>query len=430
MERETIIEADLTYVDGSFEPNVQVVVGANGLVSQVGFLGIQPTIRFEGSALLPGMINAHSHAFQRGLRGFGEEFPTPGTFWTWREAMYELVKCLGAEEFKNLCRMAFEEMLFQGITSVGEFHYFHHDRAKQGYSFDDLVLEAANEAGIRIVMLCAYYAHGGFGEPLSKVQQRFGSDNVESFCKHVDSLRKKVDGTRQRIGIAAHSLRGATPEEISKLSAYARLNDIPFHIHAEEQRQEIEQCRKQHELSPVEVLLKNGVLASHVTLVHCTHTLPESLYAVAETGAHICICPMTGCNLGDGVPDVPTLVKVKASICLGTESNTRISMNEQMRLLEYLQRARLETRGVCVDKHGRSAHCLWNYATTGGAASLKLRAGKIASGHYADFFVVDMQGLSLLGATRESLLAAFVLGADRACITNTCVAGKWRNWAK
>ena len=428
MERETIVEADLTWVDGAFEPNVQVVIGSNGLITQVGYLEIQPTLRLEGSALLPGMINAHSHAFQRGLRGFGEEFPSPGNFWTWREAMYELVKCLGAEEFKNLCRIAFEEMLQQGITTVGEFHYFHHDRGKSGYSFDDLVLEAAAAAGIRIVLLCAYYAHGGIQEPLSGVQARFGSPNVEHFCKHVDALRKRASGL-QKIGIAVHSIRGANPEEIVELADYARANNLVLHIHAEEQRQEIEECRDKLKATPVEILLKHNILSENVTLIHCTHTSAENLHAISETGAHVCICPTTGCNLGDGVPDVPSLVKLRAKMCLGTESNTRISMNEQMRLLEYLQRAKLEIRGVCVDEHGRSAHALWNYATTGGAAALGIPGGKIAPNSLADFIAVDTQGLSLLGATRESLLAAFVLGADRSCITHTCVAGKWRNWA-
>ncbi|NOX60083.1 MAG: amidohydrolase family protein, partial [Planctomycetes bacterium] len=172
----SVIEADLTWFNGSFEPHIQVVVDSHGVIEQVGYLDLQPTLRLPDKALLPGMVNAHSHAFQRGLRGFGETFQKgAGSFWTWREAMYELVDCLQAEEFKNICRMAFEEMLRQGITTVGEFHYFHHSPTGKDFLFDEAILDAANQAGIRIVLLECFYAHGGFGQPLSEAQKRFAT---------------------------------------------------------------------------------------------------------------------------------------------------------------------------------------------------------------------------------------------------------------
>ncbi len=429
MAKANVVEADLTWFNGSFEPRIQVVIDATGQIEQVGYLDLQPTIRLEGSALLPGMVNAHSHAFQRGLRGFGETFPKgAGSFWTWREAMYELVECLEAEEFQNICRMAFEEMLRQGITTVGEFHYFHHGPTAPDLSFDDLVLAAAADAGIRIVLLETFYAHGGFGEPLSGGQQRFATPDVESFLKHVDGLREKHESNMCRIGLAAHSLRAAEPDEIAALLAYAQEHKMVLHMHVEEQRQEIDACVKAYGMTPIELLLDRGMLNPSVTLVHCTHTSADVIKRVAETGASICICPTTEGNLADGIADVPAMVEAKASMCLGTDSNARISMNEEMRWLEYVQRVRHETRGVVVNDSGQNAAALFNTATTNGAKSLGIRAGKIASGTSADLIVIDTQGISLLGATAETLLPAFVLGADRGSITQTCIAGQWHEW--
>jgi formimidoylglutamate deiminase len=424
-----VIEADLTWLNGAFEPRIQVVTNSSGQIEQVGFLDLQPTMRLEGKALLPGMINAHSHAFQRGLRGFGETFPRrAGSFWTWREAMYELVGCLEAEEFQNICRVAFEEMMRHGITTVGEFHYFHHGPTAPDLLFDDLVLAAAADAGIGIVLLETFYAHGGFGEPLSGGQNRFATPDVSSFLKHVGTLREKCNPKMQQIALAAHSLRAAEPDEIAALLAYAKKQDMVLHIHVEEQRQEIDACVKAHGMTPIELLLDRDFLSPTVTLVHCTHTSADVIERVAKTGASICICPTTEGNLGDGIADVPAMVKAKAAICLGTDSNARISMNEEMRWLEYVQRTRHETRGVVVNEAGQNAPKLFECATTAGAKSLGIRAGKIASGNSADLIVIDTQGISLLGATAETLMPAFVLGADRGSITHTCVAGQWHEW--
>ncbi len=424
-----VIEADLTWFNGSFEPRIQVVTDANGLIEQVGYLDLQPTMRLEGKALLPGMVNAHSHAFQRGLRGFGETFPKgAGSFWTWREAMYELVECLEAEEFQNICRMAFEEMLRQGITTVGEFHYFHHSPTAPDLLFDDLVLAAADEAGIRIVLLETFYAHGGFGEPLTGGQRRFATPDVESFLNHVDQLREKYESNLCRIGLAAHSLRAANPDEIAELLAYAQRHKMVLHMHVEEQRQEIEACKKAHGNTPIELLLDRQLLDGSVTLVHCTHTSAKVIDQVADTGASISICPTTEGNLADGIADVPAMMKANTSVCLGTDSNARISMNEEMRWLEYVQRVRQEKRGVCVGESGHNAERLFECATTAGAKSLGIKAGKIATGTSADLIVLDTQGISLLGATAETLLPAFVLGADRGSITRTCIAGQWHEW--
>ncbi len=426
MEREQIIEADLTWVEGGFEPNVQVVVGG-GRIQQVGFLDRRPTLRLEDRALLPGMINAHSHAFQRGLRGFGEYFTTAAsTAESWRMARDELVEDLEAEEFNNLTRMAFSEMIHHGITSVGEFHYFHHALGRRDFAFDQLVLQAAADAGIRLVLLCCFIARGGIDAPLTNAQQRFGTPDVDEFLAQVDRLRAQVDGEQQRIGLAVQSMEAATPDEVATLARYAEEHRLVLHIRAEELSSDVAACRAAYGKSPVEILLERGLLSSRTTLIHCSHTPAETLRAVAATGATVCLCPGTEANLGDPVVDLPALIAANGRVCLGTDSNVRVSMNEEMRWLEYTQRAHRGQRGIYVDRQGRTADALWRCATRSGATALDLPAGCIAPGNYADFAVIDMQGLSLLGATPESLLAGFVFGADRACITHTCIGGVWR----
>ena len=165
-----------------------------------------------------------------------------------------------------------------------------------------------------------------------------------------------------------------------------------------------------------------------MTLVHCTGASPEQLRAIAGRGAKVCLCPTTEASRGSEIADLPVLVEAGACLCLGTDSNVRISMNEEMRWLEYVQRACRQRGGVCVDAQGRTATALWRCATVSGAEALGLAAGRIATGCSADLIAVDTQGLSLLGATRESLLTAFVFGADRACVTHTCVGGQWHIW--
>lgn len=425
MQRESIIEADLTFVDGAFEPNVQVAVGDNGIIEQVGYLDRKPTIRLVDRALLPGMVNAHSCAFQRGLRGFAEQ---RGAYLDWRRAMYDLVECLEVEEFSNLCRMAFEEMLHHGITTVGEFHFLHHDRSESGFGLDEALLEAACDAGIRLVLVCCFFGRGGIGGQLLPAQRRFLCGDVDTFCSHVDLLRNRFAGTPHRLGVGAYDLCTVTPDELARLAAFASERQMPLHVNAERLQSEVDDCRAVYGGSPVEIMLDRNLLNPGVTLVHCSRTEENTLRAAAKAGARFCLCPTTEANLGTHFARIPVLIEENARVCLGTDTNVRISMNEEMRWLEYAERIRSESRGVCAREKRSFADTVWRFATLGGANALGIKAGTIATGHNADFLAIDTKGLSLLGATRESLLTAFVTGADRAAVTHTCVAGRWRTW--
>lgn len=422
-----VIAADLTWTGDRFEPHIQVEVDPAGSVTRVGPLGLTPTTRLPNQALLPGLVNAHSHAFQRGLRGRGERFPRgAGSFWTWREAMYRLVESLEPDAFHTLCRQAFAEMLDAGITAVGEFHYLHHSPAGPDYAFDDLVLQAARDAGIRIVLLNTYYATGGIGRPLGSAQRRFATTTPAEYWEQMDRLAR-VLSAEQRLGAVVHSLRAAGLDDITALQREAARRGLVLHMHVEEQRQEIEECVTAYGRRPMELLLDVLESATNVTAVHCTHTTPDDLAEFVEAGGRVCVCPLTEANLGDGLPDLGPVHAGGDRLCLGTDSNTRISLIEEMRWLELGQRLRSETRGVLADAEGSVARTVFRAATAGGAAALGVAAGVIAPGHLADFAAVDLTHPTLANSDPENLLDAFIFGSENAAVRATCVGGHWRD---
>ncbi len=421
-----IIEADLTWVRGRFERDVKITVGSKGQIEAVGFSELTPTVRLRDRAILPGMINAHSHAFQRGLRGRGETFDQgAGSFWSWREAMYGLVDRMDEETIYALSKQAFGEMLAAGITTVGEFHYLHHDARYEGYAFDEIVLKAAAEAGIRIVLLNAYYAAGGIGEPLEGAQRRFGSPSLEAFWLQMDRLQTLIDQQTQSLGVVAHSIRAADIQDIKTLHEEAQRRGLVFHIHVEEQRHEIEDCVAQYDRRPMQLLNERLQIDNRFTAIHCTHTDAGDMTSYLEAGGNVCICPLTEANLGDGIADVPEILKHNGRICLGTDSNARISFTEEMRWLEYVQRLARERRGVCTDESGSCASALWQMATTNGAHALGIKTGRVEVGYAADFVAIDLNHPSLAGWTEDTLLDALVFGSSNEAIAATCVNGRW-----
>ena len=238
-----------------------------------------------GRALLPGFVNVHSHAFQRGLRGRGETFPAggAGSFWTWREAMYGLVETMTRDRILELSFQAFSEMRAAGITSVGEFHYLHHEGSGADFAFDDAILEAAERAGIRLVLLEAYYRTGGIGAPLSPAQRRFDGVSLAAYWRQMDALAGRL-GRGQTLGAVVHSVRAANLDEIGEIYREARRRGLVFHIHVEEQRKEIEDCLAAYGKRPMAALLDACGGAEGITAVHCTHTSPEDLARFLDGG--------------------------------------------------------------------------------------------------------------------------------------------------
>ncbi|HET6361748.1 MAG TPA: formimidoylglutamate deiminase [Gemmatimonadota bacterium] len=421
-----VLEADVTWTGSRFESGIRIAVDETGRIEEVGALDATPTQRLPRRALLPGLVDAHSHAFQIGLRGRTERFASgTGSFWTWRDVMYELVVALDRGEFRDLCLRAFDEMRDGGITTVGEFHYLHHATEERDASFDAIVLEAAAEVGIRLVLLQSYYETGGIGRPLGSAQRRFAVGSVAEYWDRFDRLAERIDPATQSLGVAPHSIRAASLDDLAALHAEARRRALPFHMHVEEQRGEIEECVAAYGEPPMALLSRSLASLEGVTAVHCTHTSPEHLAAFVEAGGSVCVCPLTEANLGDGIPDLAGAGGFPDRLCLGTDSNLRIAMNEEMRWLEYGQRLRREERGVLVDADGLVGRSLLNAATRGGAAALGVPAGVIAPGCWADLTALDLDAPELRGCDEGELLDAWVFGAGRA-IAATCVGGRWR----
>lgn len=423
-----VVEADLTWTGQGFEAGVQVAIGIDGRIEATGRLGRPPTLRLTGRALLPGLVDAHSHAFQRGLRGSGERFPDGvGSFWTWRDAMYALVESLDAEAFRALSARAFGEMRDAGITAVGEFHYLRHSPNEADWVFDRLVLEAAAEAGIRIVLLPAYYRTGGIGEPLGPTQRRFATASPAEYWEQVDRIAEQLDVRTQALGAAAHSIRAAHPDEIAAVHAEASRRGLAFHIHVEEQPREVEECVRVYGRPPMALLLDTLRVAGDLTAIHCTHTRPEDLERLLAAGGRVCVCPLTEANLGDGIPDLSRILAAEDRLSLGTDSNLRICMVEEMRWLEYGQRLRGQSRGVVTDGGGHCARALLRIATEGGARALRIDAGVIAPGRWADLVALNLNASSLAGCDESTLIDAWVFGTGNDAVASTCVGGRWRD---
>ena len=425
MSRQTI-QADLTWIDGAFVPDRTITIGAGGRIESVELASPGAVPRLAGVALLPGFVNTHSHAFQRGLRGSGERFSSgAGSFWSWREAMYALVASLDRTGFKRVCRQAFAEMRDAGITTVGEFHYLHHDRDGD-FAFDDIVLEAASEVGIRMVLLQAYYAAGGIGRVLEPGQRRFATLDFREYWLQLDRLARRLDPATQSLGVVAHSVRAASLAEIKGLHAEAARRGLPFHMHVEEQRREIEDTVAAYGRTPMRLLCDELAATGSFTAVHCTHTAPTDMAAFLARGGRVCVCPLTEANLGDGIPDLSAPHSAGGRISLGTDSNARISAIEEMRWLEYGQRLRGELRGALTDPGGEVAATTLDAATSGGASALGIGAGRIAPGEFADLAAVNLTVPSLAGVPAGGLLDALVFGAGNGAIAGTFVGGKWR----
>jgi formimidoylglutamate deiminase len=292
---------------------------------------------------LPGLVNAHSHAFQRALRGTTEG----RDFWTWRERMLELARGLPPSTVCAEYRAVFEEMLHSGYTAVGEFHYLGLDEAFAA-------AEAAADAGIELVLLYVAYARGGI--------ERFRQRSVDAYVEGLERLR---DGG-VRVGVAPHSVRACPREWLEQLGAYAREHDLPLHVHADEQPKEIEDCLAEHGVRPIELLAETGCLSPRTTVVHATHADGRELDLLAESGGRICACPTTESNLADGFLPVARVLHRGIPLCIGSDSNVRIDPFEELRELDGIARRQTGRRDVF------TVDALLAIGADGGAASLGL----------------------------------------------------------
>jgi formimidoylglutamate deiminase len=421
-----VIEADLTWTGARFEPGIRIAIDESGRIASAGRLEGAAGERLGRRALLPGFVNAHSHGFQRALRGRGERFPRgAGSFWTWREAMYELVASLDVEAARRAYVQAFSEMRDAGITTVAEFHYLHHVGEGPDYGFDRVVLEAARAVGIRLALLNVFYSTGGIGRGLDGTQRRFRSEGLAGYWAQLDRLEGMLDRGLQSLGVVAHSIRAVPLADIAALHAEAAQRRLPFHMHVEEQPGEIEESLAAYGRRPMAALLDALTTAGNFTAVHCTHTDPADMGRFLAAGGTVCLCPLTEANLGDGLPALDQ-IHGAGRLSLGTDSNARIGFVEEMRWLEYGQRLRLGRRGILANGGGQVAARVLEAATLGGARAVGVDAGKIEAGCWADLVAIDLDAPSLAGVDPEHLLDAVVFGAEESVLWGTAVGGAWR----
>lgn len=429
-ETETGWLPDLIYTEGRFQPGTAMFADASGIITQLSTapVDLARAHRLSGRAILPGLVNGHSHAFQRVLRGRTERRSanTRDSFWTWRESMYHAASRLSPEALYHASRMAFLEMLLSGITTVGEFHYLHHSPDGSPYADRNelawQVLRAARDVGLRIALLRTAYVRAGWGKVPDPGQARFLTPRVEDFIAHTDALRAAVARTDSagqiRVGIAPHSLRAVPLDYLRETVAYARSQQMPVHMHVSEQPADVEACLGEYQRRPIELLDENGLLDSRFTAVHAIHITSEEISRLARSGSIVCACPTTERNLGDGTVPADQLLSEGVRISLGSDSNVQINLLEDARELEYhLRMLKLERTVLAPNR-------LFSCATEAGAASLGAPGGGLEAGRPADFFTVALDDSSLAGHDPESLLSHIVFSGERTAIREVAVAGK------
>lgn len=326
---------------------------------------------------LAGMPNLHSHAFQRGIAGLTEKRGQTGdSFWTWRTLMYRFVELLTPDDLEAIAAQAYMEMLEAGFTHVGEFHYLHRDHDGRPYAdpaeMSTRIIAAASDVGIGLTLLPVFYAHGGFGgAPVGAAQKRF-THTVDTYAKLLSILPGHV-------GIAPHSLRAVTPDQ---LAAIIPLGKGPIHIHIAEQTKEVDDCLAWSGQRPVEWLLNHAAVDARWCLVHATHMTPNETMRLAKSGAVAGLCPITEANLGDGFFPARAYIEAGGRWGIGSDSNVRIDMAEELRLLEYGQRLVTQTRSVL-----GSPQDIFDGAVSGGAQALGAAQGRVVLDDDVDSFI-------------------------------------------
>ncbi|MDQ3653254.1 MAG: formimidoylglutamate deiminase [Acidobacteriota bacterium] len=456
---------DLLYVAGRFERDLALVCGRDGRITKItsDVEGVGRVVRLPRRAMLPGLVNAHSHAFQRVIRGrteYRSAVSPRDSFWTWRDVMYSAAARLTPDDIYDASRMAFLEMASGGITAVGEFHYLHHAPDGRPYNDPNLlakqVIRAARDVGLRIALLRVAYARAGFQQLPDARQARFIEPDPQTYLRHVDELQNHLmrddEGRHDEgawVGVAPHSVRAVPLDFLREVGAFADERQLPFHMHVAEQPAEVSACVAEHGRAPIALLADKGLLNARFTGVHAIHVTSGEISALSAARARICACPTTERNLGDGIIPADRFFAANVPIALGTDSHTQIDLLEDARELEYHLRLQKLERNILAspiepnisssdgdddsnDDEKRAAETmsisalaarLFDCATIHGAASIGAPGGELTVGHPADFFTVSLDDSSIAGASRDDLLATILFSLARTAVRDVVVGG-------
>ncbi|GAA0429127.1 formimidoylglutamate deiminase [Acrocarpospora corrugata] len=378
-------------------------------------------VRLPGFTI-PGLANAHSHAFHRALRGHTQA--ERGSFWTWREQMYAVAARLDPDSYLALATAVYAEMALAGITSVGEFHYVHHGPDGTPYQDQNVMghalVEAARAAGLRIALLDTCYLTGGFGTALKGPQVRFGDGNAERWAERADELAAVYHGQEDvEIGAAIHSVRAVPPEQMPTVVEFTHRHAGPLHAHVSEQQAENDACVAAYAASPVRVLHEHGVLGPRSTAVHATHLSDVDVVLLAGSSTHVCMCPTTERDLADGIGPARRLLEAGCPITLGSDSHAVVDLFEEARAVELDERLASQERG-----HWTAPELL-NAATAAGHASLGFPdAGFLLQGAHADLVTVRLDSVRMAGATAGSAVESVVFAATGADVSSVVSGGR------
>ncbi len=426
-----LLWAPQAWVAGRWAGSVLLRSGADGCWAEVrtGVAAPPEALRLD-APVLPGLVDAHSHAFQRAFAGLAERRESAADdFWSWRDRMYRVALRIGPEQLRAVAAMLYAELLRGGYTQVCEFHYLQHAPDGRAYA-DPLALswalaDAATEVGIGLTLLPVLYQRAGFAQPhLRDDQRRFATD-----ADAVRALQRGLAASgrpRLNAGVAIHSLRAAEPAAIARL--VEALGDLPIHIHVAEQTAEVDDCQRATGQRPIEWLCAHAALDARWQLVHATHATPAEIDAVAARGAGIVICPSTEGNLGDGFTDVPGWLAAGVPLAIGSDSHVTRAWPEELRWLEYGQRLLRRQRNVCAapeqGEPATAARLFERAAAAGGPAAGFARWG-LQPGARADLLVLDAAEPALLGVPAERQLDALVFASPAAPFRDVMVAGRW-----
>ncbi|MFQ5548393.1 MAG: formimidoylglutamate deiminase [Woeseia sp.] len=413
------IYARRALLPGGWAENVRLDVSGG----RIGAVGRGVTVagdEFQAGVVIPGVCNAHSHAFQRALVGHAERRSPAGKddFWTWRNEMYRLASKVDSEMVKIIARQAYSEMLAAGFTTVVEFHYLHQTDI-------EAIVSAAEESGIRLTIVPTLYERAGFDNPAPDgVQELFVKtfDEFISLYEHTKTLA----GERVGIGVGIHSLRAVTKQSIDGLSELAESEGVPLHIHLAEQQREVDECLSHYRTRPARWLLDRCEVDAGWCLVHATHLEEDEIAAIAQSGAVACLCPTTEANLGDGVFPLESYLGSGGNIAVGSDSQVTIDPFEELRLLEYGQRLTSRSRNVAAADGGHVGQTLFELVTAGGSLASGQAAGRLEPGAMADLVVLDDADPMLIGHQTDSLMDALVFSGYPVPVQRVMVHGEWR----
>lgn len=423
------IFARRAYLKTGWAQDVRVNLSSAGRIAAIAPQSQADPSDIHVDTLLPALSNLHSHSFQRAMAGM-TEFRQLGqeNFWTWRALMYQFLDHLTPEDIGSIAQFAFMEMQQSGFAAVAEFHYLHH--APGGQFYDDpaelsgRILQAAHETGIGLTHLPVLYSYGDVGEkPLKGGQLRFGH-TLDQFCDLLARCKTMVRtaAADTQLGVAPHSLRATSPDDLAEL--IARTPDGPIHIHIAEQTKEVEDITAALGTRPVEWLLDNTDLDARWCLIHATHMTNDETRRVAESGAVVGLCPVTEANLGDGIFNAQTYLENDGRFGIGTDSNINISVSDELRMLEYAQRLNHRQRNVMAPRNGSTGDTIFTTAAQGAAQALTRPTGALVAGNWADMMALDSTAPALCALGDDQLLDGFIFAGDKSLITDVWSAGR------